>query len=209
MAGARSGFGQGQAFTTYADHQTGVDFHVVQGERELAADCRSLARFQLKGIPPMAAGLPKVEVTFTVNADGILEVHARELRSGVGTRVEVKPSYGLTDEEVERMLVESIEHAEEDIAARLLVDARVEAEQVLKATEGALADSPELLEPGERRAIEAAMAALRDGWQGSDHNRIRDLLEALDRASQGFAQRRMDRAIQEALRNRTIDEVKV
>jgi molecular chaperone HscA len=157
----------------------------------------------------MAAGLPKVEVTFTVNADGILEVHARELRSGVGTRVEVKPSYGLTDEEVERMLVESIEHAEEDIAARLLVDARVEAEQVLKATEGALADSPELLDPGERRAIEAAMAALRDGWQGSDHNRIRDLLEALDRASQGFAQRRMDRAIQEALRNRTIDEVKV
>jgi Fe-S protein assembly chaperone HscA len=196
-----------ETFTTYADDQTGVDFHVVQGERELAGDCRSLARFQLQGIPPMPAGYPRVEVTFLVNPDGILEVHARETRSSVEARVEVKPSYGLTDEEVERMLTESIDHAEEDFAARLLIEARVEAEQVLAATRKALAEDAALLEAGEREAIEGALAALAGAIGGNDHNRIRDLVEALNRASQPFAQRRMDRAIRQALKDRSIDEV--
>jgi Fe-S protein assembly chaperone HscA len=196
-----------EVFTTYADNQTAVDLHVLQGERELAGDCRSLARFQLKGLRPMPAGYPRVEVTFLVNPDGILEVHARETRSGVEARVEVKPSYGLTDEEVERMLVDSIEHAEEDVTARLLVEARVEAEQILHATVKALAEDAALLVAGEREAIEREMAALEAASKNTDYHRIRDLLEALDRVSQPFAQRRMDRAIQRALQHRSVDEV--
>jgi molecular chaperone HscA len=121
-AGAR------QVFTTYADNQTGFDLHIVQGERELAADCRSLARFVLKGIPPMPAGLARLEVTFRVDADGLLSVTARETTTGVEAKVEVKPSYGLTDEEVENMLLSALDHGEEDLERRRLIEARVEAE---------------------------------------------------------------------------------
>ena len=196
-----------EVFTTYADDQTAVDVHVLQGERELAQDNRSLGRFKLTGVPPMPAGYPRVEVTFLVNTHGILEVHARETRSGAETRVQVKPSYGLTDEEVERMLIESIDHAEADIMARLLVEARVEAEQIIAVTQKALGADPDLLAPGDGAAIAAAIAALREGMAGKDHNPIRELVEALDRASQGFAQRRMDRAIAAALKSRSVDEL--
>ena len=127
-----------EMFTTGVDNQTAVDIHVLQGERELAADCRSLARFQLRGIPPMPAGLPRIEVRFQIDANGILSVSARELRTGIEQTIEVKPSYGLTDEEVERMLIESFEHAEADFEARLLIEARNEAESVVSATEKSL-----------------------------------------------------------------------
>ena len=149
-----------EMFTTAVDNQTAVDIHVLQGERELAADCRSLARFKLRGIPPMPAGLPRVEVRFQIDANGILSVAARELRTGVEQSIEVKPSYGLTDEEVERMLIESFEHAEADFEARLLIEARNEAESVATATEKSLRRpdfdqiAAESLQPGERQRIE-------------------------------------------------------
>src|SRR5262249_46024628 len=143
-AGAR------QVFTTYADKQTGFDLHIVQGERELAVDCRSLARFVLKGIPPMAAGLARLEVTFRVDADGLLTVTARELTTGIEQKVEVVPSYGLTDEEVENMLLSALDHGEEDFERRRLIEARVEAEQVLAATRKALVADADLLLDEER-----------------------------------------------------------
>jgi Fe-S protein assembly chaperone HscA len=198
-----------EVFTTYAENQTAVDLHVVQGERELAQDCRSLARFKLGGIPPMPAGYPRLEVTFVVNTDGILEVHARETRSGAEARVQVKPSYGLSDEEVERMLIESIDHAEEDVLARLRVEARVEAEQVIAATEKALFADPDLLLAGERERIDEALRVLRARLADGDHNQIRELVESLDQCAQPFAQRRMDRAISTALRQKSVDSIRV
>ena len=159
-----------EMFTTGVDNQTAVDVHVLQGERELAADCRSLARFKLRGIPPMPAGLPRIEVRFQIDANGILSVAARELRTGIEQTIEVKPSYGLTDEEVERMLIESFEHAEADFEARLLIEARNEAETVMHATEKSLR-RPDF--DADRRAricsrascerIEAALAELEAG----------------------------------------------
>src|SRR5262245_57608935 len=150
-AGAR------QVFTTYADNQTGFDLHIVQGERELASDCRSLARFVLKGIPPMPAGMARLEVTFRVDAAGLLSVTAKELTTGVEQKVEVKPSYGLTDEEVENMLLAALEHGEEDLEARRLIEERVEADRILLATRKALGVDADLLEPGERAHIDAAI----------------------------------------------------
>ena len=147
-----------EMFTTAVDNQTAVDIHVLQGERELAEDCRSLARFKLRGIPPMPAGLPRVEVRFQIDANGILSVGARELRTNIEQSIEVKPSYGLTDEEVERMLIESFEHAEADFEVRLLIEARNEAESVVTATEKSLRRpdfeqiAAESLQPGERSA---------------------------------------------------------
>ena len=166
-----------EMFTTGVDNQTAVDIHVLQGERELAADCRSLARFRLRGIPPMPAGLPRIEVRFQIDANGILSVGARELRTGIEQTIEVKPSYGLTDEEVERMLIESFEHAEADFEARLLIEARNEAETVIHATEKSLrrpdfdaARRRESLQPGERARIEAALA---DAEAGDGRHRSR------------------------------------
>ena len=138
--------GATQTFTTYADKQTGFDLHVVQGEREMVAECRSLARFKLTGIPPMPAGMARLEVTFLVDADGLLHVTAREETTGKETAIQVKPSYGLTDEEVERMLLDSFAHAEDDVKARLLTEQRVEAERIASAARAAMADSPELLD---------------------------------------------------------------
>ena len=152
--------GATQTFTTFADKQTGFDLHVVQGEREMVAECRSLARFTLKGIPPMPAGMARLEVTFLVDADGILRVSAREETTGKEAAIEVKPSYGLTDEEVERMLLDSFAHAEDDVKARLLAEQRVEAERIVAAARAAMATRPSCSSDGERDAIDGALAAL-------------------------------------------------
>ena len=196
--------GRGQEFTTYKDGQTGMTFHVVQGERELVADCRSLARFELKGIPPMAAGAARVRVTYQVDADGLLSVTARESTTGAEASVTVKPSYGLADADIERMLRDSFEHAKEDVHARALTEARVEAQRLVDATQSALdADGP-LLSADERGAIEQAMSALRAATEKSDHRAIKQASDALNRATDEFAARRMDQGIRRALAGRKI-----
>ncbi|MCA9624192.1 MAG: Hsp70 family protein, partial [Myxococcales bacterium] len=200
-AGAR------QIFTTYADNQTGFDLHIVQGERELAEDCRSLARFLLKGIPPMAAGLARLEVTFRVDADGLLTVSAKELTTGIEQSVEVKPSYGLTDEEVEQMLLDALDHGEEDFEKRRLAERRVEAERILAATRGALAADTDLLDEGEGARIEQAMAALQEAVAGDRAGLILTRIEELDAATKAWAGRRMDRAIQAAIAGKAVDDV--
>jgi molecular chaperone HscA len=196
----------GQEFTTFADGQTGMDVHVVQGERELVADCRSLAKFTLGGIPPLPAGLARVKVIFQVDADGILSVTAREELTGVSQSITVKPSHGLTDEEIERMLLASIENAEADVQARLLIDNRVEAQRIMKAAQDQLDYNGDLLTPPERGPIEAAMKSLRDSTQGSDHHLIHELIEKLDHQSADFAKRIMDRGIERALKGHSVDE---
>jgi len=192
-----------QIFTTFVDNQTAVDFHVLQGERELVADNRSLARFKLRGLEPQPAGMPRLEVTFMVDANGILNVTARDLKSGHEQSVDVKPSYGLTDDEVERMLESSFDHAEEDVAARLLIEARKEAESILRVTRKAL----EQATADERTAIEPAIATLEARLGDTDHNRIRDAVEALNQASLGLAQRLMDTSIAAALQSKRVEEV--
>jgi molecular chaperone HscA len=199
--------GATQTFTTFADKQTGFDLHVVQGEREMVAECRSLARFSLTGIPPMPAGLARLEVTFMVDADGLLRVMAREQTTGKESSIEVKPSYGLTDEEVERMLMDSIEHAEEDVQRRLLVEQRVEADRIGAAARAAMLDTPELLTEEDRVAIEGAFDGLDRAKVGLDHHAIRAAVEALDRASKDFAARRMNRAFEAGLRGRDVGDV--
>jgi molecular chaperone HscA len=199
--------GATETFTTYADNQTGFDIHVVQGERETADACRSLARFQLRGVPPMIAGMGRVEITFLVDADGLLKVMAKELTTGIESSIEVKPSYGLSDEEVERMLVESFEYAETDLAARNVLVERVEAERILQATRGAFADHDGLLEPDVRAAGEAAMVELARVMAGDDYLKIRAAVEALDLATKPFAQARMNRAIGAQLHGKTIAEI--
>jgi molecular chaperone DnaK (HSP70) len=202
-----------EMFTSGVDNQTGVDIHVLQGERELAADCRSLAHLHLKGIPPMPAGLPRIEVGFQIDANGILSVAARELRTGIEQAIEVKPSYGLTDEEVERMLIESFEHAEADFEARLLIDARNEAESVIQATDKVLRRpdfatiAAEQLEPGERERIDAALAALKASMGNTDRAVIQDKTHALNHATQHLAEVTMNRSVREALAGRNVKDV--
>jgi molecular chaperone HscA len=194
-------------YTTQEDKQTGFVIHVVQGERELADDCRSLARFTLKGIPPMAAGMAKLEVTFKVDADGLLAVHARELTTGVEQTVSVKPSYGLDDEAVEKMLLEALDHGEDDLAKRRLAEERVEASRIGGATQKALVSDAALLEPGEAEAIGRAIDALDAAAKEESPSRIHALIEALDLASKEFATRRMNRAIARAIEGRKVDDV--
>jgi molecular chaperone HscA len=196
-----------QVFTTYADHQTGFELHVVQGERELSEQCRSLARFTLRGIPPMPAGAARLEVRFSVDADGILHVTAKELTTGIEQGVEVKPSYGLSDEEIERMLLDAYDHAEGDVAARALREERVEAQRILAATQAALAQDARLLVPGEREAIDTAMQALVSATQDGDAQAIRTQVEALDHAARDFAGRRMDESIRRALAGQRVADV--
>ena len=193
-------------FTTGVDGQTNVAIHVVQGERELAADCRSLARFDLRGIPPMSAGLPRIEVRFLIDADGILQVSAREQRSGKAAQIEVKPTYGLTDEQVESMILDSFDHAEEDFARRLLIEARNEADSILAAVERAPANPAwQQLRGEERAAIEAARLRLASVKQGDNLAAIREATAALDLATRRFAELMMEAAVSSAIRGKTME----
>jgi molecular chaperone HscA len=194
-------------YTTQEDKQTGFEIHVVQGEREMAADCRSLARFTLKGIPPMAAGMARLEVTFRVDADGLLAVHAKEERTGIEQTVEVKPSYGLDDETVEEMLLAAIDHGEEDLAARKLAEVRVEAHRVVASTRKSIEADPDLLEGDEKQKIEAAIDALEAAMQGTDAPRIELRISDLDTATKDFAGRRMNRAIARAIEGQSLDTI--
>jgi molecular chaperone HscA len=204
---SRVPIGARQVFTTYADGQTGFDLHVVQGERETVSECRSLARFQLTGIPRMAAGMARLEVTFLIDENGLLSVSSRELTSGKEAHITVKPSYGLTDEQVEKMLLDSYEHAEEDIRDRLLREQRVEAERILAAFDRALGVDGDLLNAEERQPLTEARAALVSAKTSSDHRRIADMIAALDAASKEFAQRRMDRNLGQAVTGKAVSEV--
>ena len=196
-----------QEFTTFQDGQTAMAIHVVQGERDLVADCRSLARFELRGIPPLVAGAARIKVTFTVDADGLLSVAAREETAGVEAAVTVKPSYGLSDDEVTRMLGESFGHAEDDMAARALREAQVDADRLLGAIAGALSADGELLSPDQRAAIEQAADELRAARAGVDRFAIERLLKALSDATEDFAAERMNRGIKRALAGRRIEDL--
>jgi molecular chaperone HscA len=193
-----------QEFTTFKDGQTGMSFHVVQGERELVSDCRSLARFELKGIPPMVAGAGRVRVEFQVDADGLLSVSAKESTKGIEASVTVKPSYGLADADIERMLRDSFEHAKEDVHARALAENRVEGQRLVEATLSALQSDGALLSAGEKSAIEMQMQNLNKTLAGTDHRAIKHSAEALSRATDDFASRRMDASIKRALAGRKV-----
>jgi len=197
-----------QVFTTYADSQTGFELHVVQGERELARDCRSLARFTLKGIPPMPAGHARLDVSLHVDENSLLSVHARELTTGIEQKVEVKPSYGLSDDEIENMLLEALDHGEEDLEQRRRVESSIEARRVILATEKALASDADLLEPDERRKIDEVLARLRQGLdQEASASRVQLYTTELDEATHAWAGRRMDRAIQQAIGGKNLASV--
>ena len=197
-----------QEFTTFKDGQTAMAIHVLQGERELVADCRSLARFELRGIPPMVAGAARIRVTFSVDADGLLHVEAEEQSQGVKASVEVKPSYGLTDDEIAGMLKSSVEHAGEDMAARKLAEQRVEAARAVEALTAALAaDGDELLEPGERAQVENALAQLqRVSAESQDDKQLKAEIEALEQACAFYVERRMNSGIRKAMAGHKVDE---
>jgi molecular chaperone DnaK (HSP70) len=200
-------------YTTSVDNQTSVDIHVVQGERELVPDCRSLARFKLRGIPPMPAGLPRVEVQFQIDANGILSVAARELRTGIEQSIEVKPSYGLTDQEVERMLIESFEYAQADFDVRLLIEARNEAETVINATEKSLRrpDFAEItggeLHADEIERIGTALAELKQAMAGTDREVVHEKTHALNHVTRHLAEVMMNRSVREALAGRNVKDI--
>jgi len=194
-----------QEFTTFRDGQTAIAIHVVQGEREKVADCRSLARFELRGIPPMAAGAARVKVTFQVDADSLLSVSAREQASGIEAAIVVKPSYGLSDGEISRMLQESIAHAADDMAARALAEAQVEADQLVAATNAALAADGDLLSPDERRVIDQTVADVLRQREGIDCKALLAATAMLNRTTGAFAACRMDRGVARALTGRNVD----
>ena len=196
-----------QDFTTYQDGQTAMAIHVVQGERELVADCRSLARFELRGLPPLVAGAARIRVTFTVDADGLLSVAAREESIGVEAAVTVRPSYGLSDDEVARMLGESFGHAEDDMAARALREAQVDADRLIAAVASALSADGDLLSADERASIDGAVASLGEARGGADRDRIDAALKALSTATENFAAERMNRGIRRALAGRRIEDI--
>jgi molecular chaperone HscA len=193
-----------QDFTTFKDGQTALALHVVQGERDLVADCRSLARFELRGIPPMVAGAARIRVTFTVDADGLLNVSAREQVSGVEARIDVKPSYGLSDDQIAQMLKDSFNTAETDMRARAIAEARLDAERLLLATHTALAADADLLDAAERARIDSAMADLVAAQGSVDPAELERLSKALANATEGFAAARMNRGIAQALAGKNI-----
>ena len=198
---------RGQDFTTYKDGQTAMSFHVVQGERELVADCRSLARFELRGIPPMVAGAARIRLTFQVDADGLLSVSAREQVSGVEAAMTVKPSYGLSDDQITRMLSASQDFASVDKQARALAEQRVEGQSILAAVDAALAVDGALLSAEERSTTTRSQDSLRDSLAGTDHRAIKNAIEALNHATENFAARRMDASIKKALTGQKIADL--
>jgi molecular chaperone HscA len=194
-----------QEFTTFKDGQTAISLHVVQGEREKVADCRSLARFELRGIPPMTAGAARIRVAFDVDADGLLSVSAREQTTGVEASIVVKPSYGLTDGEIARMLQDSFAHAADDAQARALAEARVDADRIVAATDAALAADADLLDAADRARIERALAEVRRLRDGDDRAALAKAVAALNDVTAEFAARRMDRGVARALAGRRVD----
>ena len=196
-----------QDFTTYQDGQTALALHVIQGERDLVKDCRSLARFTLRGIPPMVAGSARIRVTFTVDADGLLKVSAKEQISGVETSIDVKPSYGLSDEEIARMLQDSFGTAQEDMAARALAEARLEADRMVLATRSALAADGDLLSESERAQIQLLIQAALAGKSSESAAEVEAATESLAKGTEAFAAERMNAGIQRALTGKTVDTV--
>jgi molecular chaperone HscA len=205
-----------QEFTTFKDGQTALAVHVVQGERELVSDCRSLARFELRGIPPMAAGAARIRVTYQVDADGLLAVAAREMRSGVEASITVKPSYGLADDQVARMLQDSYTSASSDMQMRALREEQVEAERILLATQSALDSDTDLLSPDELATIAAQLQMVRDAVAMSNdttlepglrQNVVHDAVQALAHGTEEFAARRMDKSVRKALSGKSLDEI--
>ncbi|MEO8975085.1 MAG: Hsp70 family protein, partial [Casimicrobiaceae bacterium] len=196
-----------QEFTTYKDGQAAMAIHVVQGEREKVSDCRSLARFELRGIPPMAAGVARIGVTFQVDADGLLSVTARENASGVEAAIEVKPSYGLNDGEIARMLADSFAHAADDMRVRALGEAQVEGAQLIDIATNALFSDGTLIGDSERARIDAAIVALTHALQGDDAAAVRAATDALNSATTPLAARRMDRDVKRALAGKRIDSL--
>jgi len=201
-----------QEFTTFKDGQTALAVHVLQGERELVSDCRSLARFELRGIPPMVAGAARIRITYQVDADGLLSVSARELRSGVEASISVKPAYGLEDDEIARMLQDSYTSADVDMVARALREEQVEAERIVLATQSALDEDGALLDVAERAAVDGLMAQVRqaiaDSQSGAvDHQVLKRVIEALADGTEDFASRRMDRSVRTALTGKSLDQV--
>ena len=198
-----------QEFTTFKDGQTAMAIHVVQGEREMVADCRSLARFELRGIPPMVAGAARIRVTFQVDADGLLSVTAREQTTGVESSITVKPSYGLSDDEIAGMLKDSMAHAKDDAMARALREAQVEAERMIEATEAALAEDAHLLNDAEIARITATITKLKELAQGENRRQINIAMDDLGFETQEFAHRRMDQNIKKVLSGRKVDDIRV
>jgi molecular chaperone HscA len=196
-----------QEFTTFKDGQTAMAIQVVQGERELVSDCRSLARFELRGIPPMVAGAARIRVTFQVDADGLLSVTAREQTSGREARIEVKPSYGLSDDEIAGMLKDSFSHAGDDAFRRALREAQVEAQRLIEATQSALEDDAALLSTLERAHIDEAMKKLQAVMIGEDRRSIDQAMQTLSAATNEFAARRMNQSVQRALTGRKVDQL--
>ena len=196
-----------QIFTTFQDGQTGLDIHVLQGERELVEDCRSLARFTLRGIPPLAAGLARIQVSFSLDADGLLSVSARELSTGVEQSIEVRPSHGLSDEDIEQMLLSAIDNAEEDVARRLIRDARIEAQRIAHEAQKRLDDHDFLLVEGERERIEAALRRVEEANKGEDFRKIVAGKNALVAASNRLAERVMTYEVERAIKGRVAEEL--
>ena len=196
-----------QDFTTFKDGQTALSLHVLQGERDLVSECRSLASFELRGIPPMAAGAARIRITLTVDADGLLTVQAQELTSGVEASIEVKPSYGLSDADITHMLNDGFNHAQDDMRARSLREALVSAQQLMQATDSALVADGDLLELSERIEVDVLINALQKAIQSENVTAIEAATRALANGTEGFAAARMNRSIRDALSGRHVEEL--